>query len=198
CITALQDLLPVIGRFQLGMHESKGLAFHPIEREAADAFTPKAMSDEIRRTINCALKSLMLPDAGSGAKRSTVKAATNKRSTVQSKKIKPGEGWRGRSTFLPMHPFRAAQVLRALAPSHAMFQPIAWKSLFAVVWFLNRRSGSLRGFPSIQATDSPGTAFLTSKCVEAIETVLSVFERRRKRFRQLFELMNELTNIVTA
>jgi SpoVK/Ycf46/Vps4 family AAA+-type ATPase len=47
-------------------------------------------------------------------------------------------------------------------------------------------------------TDAPGTAFLTSKCVEAIEIVLSVFERRRERFKRLFELMNELKNIVTA
>src|SRR5262249_53189274 len=31
CVTALQSLVPLIGRFQLGTHESKGLAFHPIE-----------------------------------------------------------------------------------------------------------------------------------------------------------------------
>src|SRR5580704_502520 len=56
CVTALQNLLPVIGRFQLGTHESKGLAFHPIDRETAGTFTPKARSAEIRRTINDALR----------------------------------------------------------------------------------------------------------------------------------------------
>jgi hypothetical protein len=197
CVTALQGLLPVIGRFQLGTHESKGLAFHPIDRETAGTFTPKAMSDEIRQIINNALRSLDLTEAVSGAQRSPVSTPPNQPVPEQSDEKKPTTG-RSHSTFPPMHPFRAAQVLRAIAPSHDMFRPIAWKSLFAVVWFLNRRSGSLRGFPSIQATDSPGTAFLTSKCVEAIETVLSVFERRRKRFRQLFELMSELQNIVEA
>jgi hypothetical protein len=197
CVTALQNLLPVIGRFQLGTHESKGLAFHPIDRETAGTFTPKAMSAEIRRTINDALRSLDLAEAVSGAQRSPASTAPSAPVPKQSDEKKHTTD-RSHSTFPPMHPFRAAQVLRAIAPSHDMFRPIAWKSLFAVVWFLNRRSGSLRGFPSIQATDSPGTAFLTSKCVEAIETVLSVFERRRKRFRQLYELMSELQNIVEA
>jgi hypothetical protein len=168
CVTALQNLLPVIGRFQLGTHESKGLAFHPIERDSLDTFKPKAVSGEMRDIIVRALKGL-------------------------EEQNDPG-----RSTFPELHPFRASQVLRAIAPSHAIFQPIAWRSLFAVVWYLNRRSGTPRGVPNIQATDSPGTAFLTSKCVEAIEKVLSVFERRRERFKRLFELMIELRSIVGA
>jgi ATPase family associated with various cellular activities (AAA) len=199
CVTALQTLLPVIGRFQLGTHESKSLAFHPIEREMASAFAPKAMSNEIRSTINAALRSLSPPEpTGAAPQPGPAKAAGSAEATQQSNVTSAASGGRDRSTFRPMHPFRAAQVLRALAPSQDAFQPVVWTSLFTVAWFLNRRSGSLRGFPSIQATDSPGTAFLTSKCVEAIEIVLSVFERRRKRFKQLFELMNELRRIVTA
>jgi SpoVK/Ycf46/Vps4 family AAA+-type ATPase len=198
CITALQGLLPVIGRFQLGTHESKGLAFHPIERATADAFRPNAMNDEIRSAIERALRSLTPPEAASEPGKAGDIAPNTQQSTPSSDTKADRQPHEVRSTFRPLHPFRAAQILRALAPSHAVFHPMAWKSLFAVVWFLNRRSGSLRGFPSIQATDSPGTAFLTSKCVEAIETVLSVFERRRNRFRRLFELMSQLHNITDA
>jgi hypothetical protein len=51
--------------------------------------------------------------------------------------------------------------------------------------------------PNIQATDCPGTAFLTSKCVEAIETVLQVFLRRRDRFKELIELLDQLRQVNT-
>jgi adenylate kinase family enzyme len=186
CITALQSLLPVMGRFQLGTHESKGLAFHPIERESLEVFKPKTLSSEIRNTIERSLIGLDWPA------QAQTSAAEEAASTAG------GHTQRSGTTFRPLHPFRASQTLRALAPSRALFQPIAWRSLFTVLWFLNRRGGSLRGYLSIQATDSPGTAFLTSKCVEAIEIVLNVFERRRERFKRLLDLMTELRRIVTA
>jgi hypothetical protein len=106
CITALQNLLPVIGRFQLGTHESKGLAFHPIERNSLDVFKPDALNGEIRGTIERALDGL----------------------DSQTKTKSRDKEDQGRSTFTPLHPFRAAQVLRALAPSHAVFGSVAWRS----------------------------------------------------------------------
>jgi hypothetical protein len=195
CVTALQNLLPVIGRFQFGTHESKGLAFHPIERDSLDVFKPKAVSGEIRSIIKRAVKGLESPEAESESKDKT-HSAKEQRDASRSTSAEQQNIESEPSTFSDLHPFRAAQVLRAIAPSHAIFHPVAWRSLFAVVWYLHRRSGSPRSYPNIQETDSPGTALLTSKCVEAIEAVLSVFERRRERFKRLFEVMTELRRIV--
>ena len=39
--------------------------------------------------------------------------------------------------------------------------------------------------PNIGSTDCPSTAFLTGKCIDALESVLEVFQRRRKRFERL-------------
>ena len=196
CVTALQSLLPVIGRFQLGTHESKGLAFHPLERDSLDAFKPKRLSAEIRSTIDRALKGLESSHEKVHSK-DTIDIPSEQGAASQP--LPAGAQWvadRETSTFGDLHPFRAAQVLRAIAPSHAIFHSVAWTSIFAVVWYLHRRIGSPRGYPNIQETDSPGTAFLTSKCVEAIETVMLVFERRRERFKRLIELMMELRRIV--
>jgi hypothetical protein len=168
CVTALQNLLPVMGRFQLGTHESKGLAFHPIERGAAKAFKLDELSTTLRDKIYGGLKALgSLP-------------------------AKPEEG-----ATLPAfheHPFRAALVLRATTPSNAIFSDAWWYALFIVVWYLHQRSGHSRGLPNIHATASPGTAFLTSRCVDAIEMVLTVFRRRHDRFRRLTELLLNLGN----
>jgi hypothetical protein len=91
-----------------------------------------------------------------------------------------------------MHPYTAAQTLRALADSGELFSPVWRHSLFIVLWFLSRRGSSLRGQPNIQATSSPGTAVITSKCVEAIERVLAMFERRWDRFQTLIRLVQQL------
>jgi len=168
CVAALQNLLPVMGRFQLGTHESKGLAFHPIEPGAAKAFKLDELSTTVRDKIYGGLKALgSLP-------------------------TKPGKG-----VALPTfheHPFRAALILRATTPSNAIFSDAWWYALFIVVWYLHQRSGHSRGLPNIHATTSPGTAFLTSRCVDALEVVLTVFRRRHDRFRRLTELLLNLGN----
>jgi hypothetical protein len=179
CIAALQAVLPVVGRFRLGTHESKDLAFHPIERGSLKEFEPDRLSVAIRETIDCGLEGLL---------EETSDGASAMLDGISSDGLTSG-------TFGFLHPFTAAQVLRAIAPSKGMYRTVWWRSLFVILWFLNRRTAALGGNPSIDATGSPGTAFLTSKCVDALETVLNVFERRRARFRRLIDLMDQLYDV---
>jgi hypothetical protein len=187
CVTALQALLPIIGRFQLGTHESKDVAFHPIDRTALKVLEPGNLRKKIRRIIEAGLEVLIRADAVDEAEARNGGVLTLRDRVPPSLKS---------TTFGNLHPFTAAQILRAIAPSTGMYQTVWWRSLFVVLWFLNRRGGSLGGYPNTNATNSPGTAFLTSKCIDALEGVLLVLARRRDRLRKLTDLMNQLNQVV--
>jgi hypothetical protein len=191
CIAALQALTPVVRRFRLGTRESKGLTFHPIERDALDAFDPKKVPEEAQAAVVDGLKAFNQKELDRVFKAICTKA--------------PGGDHGGdlsdedlidtclfSTTFGSLHPFTAAQTLRAIAPTNELFQPVWRRSLFTVLWFLNRRGSSLRGHPNIQATASPGTAVMTSKCVDAVESVYNVFVRRWDRFQRLIGLFENL------
>jgi ATPase family associated with various cellular activities (AAA) len=233
CIAALQSLVPVVSRFQLGTPESKGLAFHPIERKALRIFEPDRVSVQIRAAVIAGLEAFYgsespEPPAPAPAEGAAAPAQSTAPGAIQGPTSSPSspvaEGpatsppadapagstpkesghsstdqfaWiRLSSTTLGyLHPFTAVQVLRALAPSRGLFGPVWWRSLFIILWFINRRASSLRGYPNTQSTQSPGTAFLTSKCIDAIEAVYEVFERRRNRFEKLTYLVKELKEV---
>jgi hypothetical protein len=183
CIAALQALLPVVGRFRLGTHESRDLPFHPIEKSTLKIFEPRAVTDAVRPIIDKGIAAFRA--GGADSESAPLAAGARER----------GSGGILMSTsFQNLHPFTAVQALRAIAPSQALFKPVWWRSLFVILWFLNRRGGSLRGHPNTQATKCPGTAFLTSKCVDAVEVVYGVFERRRERFQSLIKLIEDLQN----
>jgi hypothetical protein len=183
CVTALQHLLPVIGRFRLGTHASGNLALYPIERAAMNVFKPSRLEDDIREKIERGLRGLHepMPDKSDDTSRQPLSEDTRKILTS--------------GAFKYLHPITAAYVLRATAPSKGLYGAAWWQSLFIVLWFLNRRGSSRRGYPNIQTTDSPGTAFLTSKCVDAVKQVLDVFGRRRDRFRKIIDAMEKLEDI---
>jgi hypothetical protein len=183
CVTALQHLLPVIGRFRLGTHASGNLALYPIERAAMKVFEPSRLEDDIREKIESGLRGLheSMPDKSGGKVR--LPSPTHTRDILTS------------GAFKYLHPITAAYVLRATAPSKGLYGAAWWQSLFIVLWFLNRRGSSRRGYPNIQTTDSPGTAFLTSKCVDAVELVLDVFGRRRDSFGAIIDAMENLEKI---
>jgi hypothetical protein len=185
CVAALQRLLPVVGRFRLGTQESREPAFHPIERSSLEVFDPRQLRREIGDKLNQALTSLHEP-----APQLTNGGVDFRDQTARDILTS--------TTFKYLHPFTAARILKAIAPSQGMYGNVWWRSLFVVLWFLNRRGGSLRGYPNIQATKCPGTAFLTGQCVDAVVTVLDVFRRRRDRFKRLIELMSDLANIDTV
>ena len=174
CVIALQSVVPVMGRFRLGTRDAKDLPFHPIDRSSMRAFDPDEIKAQARDIIG---KCLLAPRA---------------------KQTTPEQVYReilDSEFFRYLHPFTASQVLRAIAPSNSVYGSVWWGSLFVVLWFLNRRGGLPHGYPNIQATNSPGTAFLTSKCVEAIEAVLQVFGRRRNRFKELIEALQRLQEL---
>src|SRR5262245_18836937 len=183
CVAALQSLLPVIGRFRLGSRASKDLAFHPIERDAMKIFEPRQLEGEIRSIIELGLKGLCEPPPSNANGEVSPPAEEAVRSILTSK------------TFGYLHPFTAAHILRAIAPSHGLYGLVWWRSLFVVLWFLNRRGSSRRGYPNIQTTNSPGTAFLTSQCVDTVDSVLKVFKRRRDRIKKLLDLMDEYNRV---
>jgi ATPase family associated with various cellular activities (AAA) len=183
CIAALQGLLPVIGRFQLGTRESRDLAFHPIDRDAMKIFEPRQLEGKIRNIIVSGLNGLHGPLRRSPPTGTPAPPDPPVRSGLKSDR------------FDYLHPFTAAAILRAIAPSQAVYGAVWWQSLFVVLWFLNRRGSSPRGYPNIQSTNSPGTAFLTSKCVDAVHKVLNVFSRRRDRFSKLIDLMDACKDI---
>jgi ATPase family associated with various cellular activities (AAA) len=187
CITALQELLPVVGRFRLGTPASKDLAFHPIERSALEAFDPDRVSRDVRATIERSLQAFLRDRSSTGRT-----AADGKPPQLDLAEIRAAEESLTSNAFGYLHPFTAACVLRAIAPSEAQFTPVWWRSLFTILWFLFRRAGGPHGHPNTQATNSPGTAFLTAKCVDALDMVLDVFERRRRRFQKLIKLIEEL------
>jgi hypothetical protein len=191
CIAALQALTPVVRRFRLGTRESKDLTFHPIEHDALEAFDPKKVPEEAQAAVVGGLKAFNQRELFRVFK--AVRAKT------------PGSDPGGdlsdnelvetclfSTTFGALHPFNAAQTLRAIAPTNELFQPVWRTSLFTVLWFLNRRGSSLRGHPNIQATASPGTAVMTSKCVDAVESVYNVFVRRWDRIQRLIGLFENL------
>ncbi len=66
-----------------------------------------------------------------------------------------------------------------------------------MLWFLNLRRGSVGDQPNLATTDCPSTAFLTGKCIDALEMVLDVFQRRRKRFQQLLQILGKLQDVET-
>jgi len=178
CITALQALTPVIGRFRVGTHENKNLAFHPIEREALDTFDPKRLPEFCNNAVEGGLAAF--------SRQALLKLAGAEFSDEDL-----AEASLFSTTFGGTHPFTAAQVLRAIAPSNELFSPLWLRSLFTVLWFLNRRGSSLRGHPNIQATGSPSTAVMTSKCVDAVESIYNIFERRWQRFQHLIRLITQ-------
>ncbi len=194
CITALQALTPVIGRFRVGTHENRNLAFHPIEREALDTFDPKRLPEDCNTAVEGglaafsrdALRKLAQDDAGSSDKDTE---HSEKKSKFSDEDL--AEASLFSTTFGGTHPFTAAQVLRAIAPSNELFSPLWLHALFTVLWFLNRRGSSLRGHPNIQATGCPSTAVMTSKCVDAVESVYNIFERRWQRFQYLIRLIKQ-------
>jgi hypothetical protein len=173
CVTALQRLLPVVGRFRLGTRESKDLAFYSVDRNALKLLEPGRLGIRIRKTIECALRALQDEDSGP-------KSASTVPEALKS------------DTFEPLHPFVCAQVLRAIAPSSGAFNRTWWQALFSALWFLNRRKDSLAGYPNMRSTSAPGTAFLTAKCVDAIDIAYTVLVRRRERFRRFAALLQEL------
>jgi SpoVK/Ycf46/Vps4 family AAA+-type ATPase len=168
CISALQSLLPIINRFEFefGTHESKELTFHPIP--SPEVFKAKNLRTKICEKINCSLAALQA-------------------FLIEDNLQSSATGWLGH-----LHPLTTAHVLRSLAPSKGLFEAASWRCLFINLWFLDRRASSSSGYPNIQETESPGTAFLTSKCIDALGTVYSVFERRRSRFEKLLGLMKGL------
>jgi hypothetical protein len=188
CIVALQALVPVIGRFRVGIRENKDLAFHPIQRETLDAFDPrKRLPDEITGTIEAGISAF------------NQAALNNIYGNFSDWDLTDGDlvdSCLFSTTFGGMHPYTAAQTLRALAGSSELFRPVWRQALFIVLWFLNRRGSSLRGQPNIQATSSPGTAVMTSKCVDAVEDVYAVFERRWNRFQTLIRLIQQLADVL--
>lgn len=198
CITALQALTPVIGRFGVGTHENKNLAFHPIEREALDTFDPKRLPESCNEAVEAGLAAFS---------RKTLRELANENPTAGDKGPVPADETANFSdeelaeaslfstTFGGSHPFTAAQVLRAIAPSDELFSPLWLHSLFTVLWFLNRRGSSLRGHPNIQATGCPSTAVMTSKCVDAVESVYNIFERRWQRFQHLIRLIRQFRDV---
>lgn len=186
CTAALQQLLPIMGRFRLGVHESRGPALYPIERSQLRALSPSVLESKIREKIYSGIKGLHEPLANSenGA---LITATPNVTRAILTS-----------GSFQYLHPITAAYLLRATASSDAIYGTAWWLSLFNVLWYLNRRGSSRRGFPNIQTTASPGTAFLTSKCVDAIRHVLDVFDRRRLQFRQLIDRLNEIKDAEQA
>jgi hypothetical protein len=200
CIAALQALLPTIRRFRLGAHESTGLTFYPIERRVLRVFEPERQHHKIRSTIIDGLHALVGEPAAfdnvEQASRSG-EALTSNPAPAASDNLRSPAVWPSlvSSAFKNLHPFTCAQVLRAVAPSGGIYKEVWWQSLFIVLWFLHRRTGSLSGYPNTQATNAPGTAFLTSKCVDALEMVLKVFARRGDRFRKLADRMEQLNEV---
>jgi hypothetical protein len=187
CIVALQALLPVMRRFRLGTRENKDLTFHPIERETLDEFNPrKTLPNQIATTINKGVAAFDKETLGK-IYRDYTGAKLSEADLVDTCLFS--------TTFGGKHPYTAAQTLRALAGSSQLFGPVWRHSLFIVLWFLNRRGSSLRGQPNIQATTSPGTAVMTSKCVDAIDSVYAVFERRWNRFHLLIRLIGQLAHV---
>ena len=183
CVTALQYLLPVIGRFRLGTHASGNLALYPIERAAMDVFKPSDLEAKIRAKIERGIEGLHESPPKLSSGKINLPSPAHTRDILTSR------------TFKYLHPITAAYVLRATAPSKGLYGAAWWQSLFIVLWFLNRRGSSRRGYPNIQTTDSPGTAFLTSKCVDAVKLVLDVFGRRRDSFDDIIEAMEKLEKI---
>ena len=186
CVAALQQLLPVIGRFRLGNRESRGPALQPIDRDEMKAFDPKTLEPTIRGQIDCGLLGLHEPDARVANGTVDLPPIGGTRAILTS----------GALGYL--HPMTAATILRATAPSRALYGVAWWQSLFAVLWFLNRRGSSRRGFTTIQSTNAPGTAFLTSKCVDAVRLVLDVLHRRRNQFKTMIDLMKQLREVMTV
>jgi hypothetical protein len=186
CITALQCLLPLVGRFHLGTPMSKDQAFHPIERSTLKAFEPSRVAQDVRAAIDGGLEAFLYHPQPTLADDASADDAAEARAAEESLTS---------DAFGHLHPVTAAYVLRAIAPSRAQFTLVWWRSLFIVLWFLFRRAGGTHGHPNTQSTSSPGTAFLTSKCLDAIEMVLDIFERRRRRFQKLIGMIRELKDV---
>lgn len=169
CIFGLQSLAPAVSRFRLGTHEAKELAFHPIKSATLKSFAPDQVKADLDKTVESALKLFHIDDG---------------------RELTPVD--LNSTAFGYLHPFTMAHILRAVTPTDRIFKPVWWRSLFVVLWYLNRRSGSLGGYPRTVFTDSPVTAFLTSKCIDAVQTVVDVFNRRWERFTKLIELLSLL------
>src|SRR5262245_17769253 len=192
CVIALQSVVPVMGRFRLGARDAKDLPFHPINQSSMKAFEP----DELKKSARAVIEDCLLTPRG---EQTDPEQADPEK--VDPEQVDPEKAYReilDSDFFGYLHPFTASQVLRAIAPSNGVYGSVWWGSLFIVLWFLNRRGGLPHSYPNIQATNSPGTAFLTSKCVEAIETVVQVFGRRRNRFKELIEALKNLRQLSAA
>ena len=165
CICALQDLIRIIGSVKLRTHESPNLPFQKVPERGSTRGSPKTVLKTLGTMLPAQIENL----------------------NSQMKEERVGG-------FGKLNPFTCAHVFRALAPNGRLLSPICSEAFFGILWALGRKYpyGAKSG---ASMPESLPTTFVTSLCIDAVESLADVLKRRRERFQHLIDLVKDLEKL---
>ena len=212
CISAIQDLRRALDGIKLTQPEPANLPFQPLAKDRVDKESLKKLREALKVTLEKQVAFLADPNAdGIVAKHEAMSPldvenfdassvenplfpALARISTVNGDVAKPEDAdW-----FGELNPFTCAHTFRALAPSEHLISKGCWSALFGILWALKRTYPNYRGASGVAMPHSLPTAFVTSHCIDAIESLVQALGRREARFECLIELIAELEKLKSA
>lgn len=175
CISAIQDLLRALNGINLTQPEPANLPFQPLVKGKVD----KESLKKFREDLDTTLKEQMAFLANTQLAKSSAEGTD--------------PDW-----FGELNPFTCAQTFRALAPSEHLISDGCWTTLFGILWALERTYPNYEGASGVAMPHSLPTAFVTSHCIDAIESLVQALGRREERFKGLIKLIKQLEKIESA
>lgn len=166
CVSALQDVTRTVGSINLKRAESPSQPFLKID---AYSFVKGTTAIELKR-----LRSML--------KNQTAHLAEEIAATEDAFEAEFGR----------LNPFTSAQVFRALAPTEHLLSNTCWRALLGILWALARTHPNYGTKTGVSMPQSLPTAFVTSRCIEAVETLVEVMTRRRARLERFTDLVAAL------
>ena len=170
CISAMQDLVRVLDGIKVTQVESANLPFQPIAIGRVDKEVVHNLRIKLGKTINKQLEHLAnRPPLGNAPANS--------------------------DCFGELNPFTCAHIFRALSPSNYLISNGCWSALFGILLALQRTYPNYRGASGVAMPHSLPTAFVTSHCYDAVESLVETLSRRESRFECWIKLISDLETL---
>ena len=176
CISAIQNLLRALDGIKLTQPEPANLPFMPLAK--GKQIDGKWLQN-LQKVLKFALEKQM-------------HYLANPLKNEKEKKPEDAD-WIGQ-----LNPFTCAHTLHALQQSEHLMSKECWTALFGLLWALRREYPNYEGAAGVAMPHSLPTAFVTSLCIDAIESLVQTLGRREGRLQCLIDLIAELEKLDSA